>query len=316
MQPSRFHTRISWIRKSIQFIKKITLPGFEGVPLYEVALFFIRQLAKPGLNQRAAAISFNFIMAIPPLCIFLFSLVPLLPIADQFNKELMHFVNDLTPNTDTRKIVQDFLDDFFGRPRNSLVSFGFLVAIFYSSSAVLGIIHSFNHTIHEKQNKGFLADRWKAIKLTVIILFLFIASMLILITQGELFNWLLKYFDINNWFIQVSIKVLRWFVIFGIFFYSIAFIYRHAPSVEKKWKLISPGSILACTLQILLTYLLSFWINNFAGYDKIYGSIGTIMILMILIYMNSLILLIGFELNVGVHKLKKESEKRIKEEKV
>lgn len=316
MRPSRFYTRIPLVRNFIGHLKKISLPGFQGVPLYEVFHFFIKQLTKPGLNQRAAAISFNFIMAIPPLCIFLFSLVPLLPIADQFNKELMHIVNDLTPNTNTRKMVQDFLDDFFGRPRNSLVSFGFLVAIFYSSSAVLGIIHSFNHTIHEKQNKGFLADRWKAIKLTIIILFLFIASMLILITQGELFDWILRYFHLNNLFIQIGIKLFRWIIIFSIFFYSVAFIYRHAPSIEKKWKLISPGSIVACSLQIILTSLSSFWINNFAGYDKIYGSIGTIMILMILIYINSLILLIGFELNVGVHKLKKESEKRIKEEKV
>ena len=103
---------------------------------------------------------------------------------------------------------------------------------------------------------------------------------------------------------MILIQIIRWIVIFSLFFYSIAFIYRHAPMVEKKWKLISPGSILACTLLILLTYIFSAWINQFGTYNKIYGSIGTIMIIMAIIYMNSLVLLIGFELNVSIKSLK------------
>jgi membrane protein len=96
-----------------------------------------------------------------------------------------------------------------------------------------------------------------------------------------------------------------------MFFYSIAFIYRHAPTVEKKWKLISPGSIVACTLLILFTFLFSYWINNFATYNKVYGPIGTIMVIMILIYVNSLVMLIGFELNVSIKSLKAHSDKRL-----
>jgi len=136
--------------------------------------------------------------------------------------------------------------------------------------------------------------------------------MIIMMTQGTVFNWLLGLFQIEDEATKIVIKILRWFIIIGLFFYSIAFIYRHAPSVEKKWKLISPGSIVACTLLILFTFIFSFWINNFATYDKIYGSIGTIMVLMILIYVNSLVLLIGFELNVSIRTLKKEADKRLK----
>jgi membrane protein len=304
--------RFPLLRPVLRFSKQVRLPGFEGVPLYDVVLFFIKKVKAVGLNERAAAISFNFVMAIPPACIFLFSLVPFLPVAEQFNSELMSFVNDLTPNKETRHMVQDFLDDFLGRPRSSLLSLGFLVAVFYSSSAMLGIIHSFNRSIHEREARGFMVYRWKAIKLTLMIMLMFIASMLILITQGTVFNWLLNQLDINNGFTRIAINTTRWFIIVGLFFYSIAFIYRHAPSVEKKWKLISPGSILACTLLIAFTFLFSFWINNFATYNKIYGPIGTIMVMMILIYMNSLVLLIGFELNVSIKSLKIHSDKRSK----
>jgi len=301
----------SILRKLIRRGQKIVLPGFEGVPLYDVVSFFIKKINTVGLNERAAAISFNFFMAIPPACIFLFSLVPLMPWANDFSMEIMRVVNDITPDKDARKAVRDFLDDFFGRPRNSLLSVGFLIAIFYSSSAMLGIIHSFNRSIHEKEAKGFFAYRWKAIKLTFMIMLLFIASMLILMTQGAMFEWIMQWLHIGNKFTQMLIGLLRWVVVLGLFFYSIAFIYRHAPMVEKKWKLISPGSIVACSLMILLTSIFSVWINQFGGYNKIYGSIGTIMMIMGLIYMNSLLLLIGFELNVSIKSLKIKAAERV-----
>ena len=128
-----------------------------------------------------------------------------------------------------------------------------------------------------------------------------------------MFNWILNWLNIDNLIVKWLIIILRWVVIVGLFFYSIAFIYRHAPSVEKKWKLISPGSIVACTLIILFTFIFSFWINNFAAYS-IYGSIGTILILMIFINFISLVLLIGFELNLSIKLLKGQSDKRLKDE--
>jgi membrane protein len=304
MQNKAQKIHVSVLRKLIKTSKHIVLPGFEGIPLYDVIIFFIKKVQTVGLNERAAAISFNFIMAIPPACIFLFSLVPLMPWADDFAAESMQLVNDITPNQEVRRFVKDFLNDFFGRPRNSILSISFLMAIFYSSSGMLGIIHSFNRSIYEKEVKGFFAYRWKAIKLTFMIMLLIIASMLILMTQGTILTWILEQLQISSLFIMILIQIIRWIVIFSLFFYSIAFIYRHAPMVEKKWKLISPGSIVACTLLILLTYIFSAWINQFGTYNKIYGSIGTIMIIMAIIYMNSLVLLIGFELNVSIKSLK------------
>lgn len=310
MQHKTQKIHLSVLRKLIKLSKHIVLPGFEGIPLYDVIVFFIKKVQTVGLNERAAAISFNFIMAIPPACIFLFSLVPLMPWADDFAKESMHVVNDITMNQDVRKFVKDFLDDFFGRPRNSILSISFLIAIFYSSSGMLGIIHTFNRSIHEKEAKGFFVYRWKAIKLTFMIMLLIIGSMLILMTQGTILTWILEQLQISNLFIKVLIQIIRWIVIVGLFFYSIAFIYRHAPMVEKKWKLISPGSIVACTLLILLTYIFSAWINHFGTYNKIYGSLGAIMIIMAIIYMNSLVLLIGFELNVSIKSLKIKAAER------
>ncbi|MFM9644433.1 YihY/virulence factor BrkB family protein, partial [Streptomyces turgidiscabies] len=90
---------------------------------------------------------------------------------------------------------------------------------------------------------------------------------------------------------------LRWSVVVALFYYGIALIYKYAPSVKKRWRLSSPGTLLATTLTIVTTEIFSFWVSNFASYNRVYGSIGTVLILMLLIYINALILLIGFELN-------------------
>lgn len=309
MSVGKFIYHLPIVRSLVRMSKRWRPPGFEGIALYDVIVFFIKQVRTVGFNQRAAAISFNFIMAIPPACIFLFSLVPLLPIADQFYKEVNSFIRDLTPNAATRNIVENFLDDFFRRPKNSMLSIGFLTSLYFSSNGVLGIIHSFNRSIHEHESRAFFAYRWKAIKLTSMIMLLFASTMILLITQGELFHWLLKQLHINSVAVKWLIIVFRWVIIIGLFFYSIAFIYRHAPSVQKKWKLVSPGSILASFMIILFTFIFSFWINNFASYS-IYGSIGTILILMIFINSIATVLLIGFEVNVSIKSLKKLSEQR------
>lgn len=286
--------------------KKISLPGFQGLSIFQVVRFFIQQINTVGLNERAAAISFNFIMAIPASAIFLFTLVPYLPISKQFTLQILKLTKDITPNQNTYLLINDFLNDFFNRPRNALLSFGFLLAIFYSSNAMMGVIRTFDKSIFEEKKSNFLKKRWKALKLTFILTFLIFGIVLILMGQDYFFNNLMNWIDLKNKTILSLIKNFRWLFILLFFFYSIAFIYRYAPSVNEKWKLISPGTILATVLTIGTTLIFSWWVNNFGSYNKIYGSIGTAMIIMLIIYFNSLILLIGFELNVSITKLKSE----------
>jgi membrane protein len=109
------------------------------------------------------------------------------------------------------------------------------------------------------------------------------------------------------------IGVFRWLFLVSLIFYAIAFIYKYAPAIQKRWKLASPGSILATFLSILTTVGFSIFVNNFGKYNALYGSIGTIIVLMIIIYINSLVLLIGYELNVSIHSIKAMAEERQKQ---
>jgi len=293
--------------------KQIILPGFQGLPLYDVVVFFFQQINKVGLNERAAAISFNFIMAIPAACIFIFTLVPYLPIGKQFNVELLKLTKEFTPNQNTYLFVKDFLDDFFGRQRGGLLSFGILLVLYYASNAMMGIIRTFDKSIAQKSGWLF-HKRWRAIQLTFLMLLLVIASVLILIGQEQLAVLLKKVFGMKRRATIPWWNFVRWTLIIGLLFYGIGLIYKLAPSVHKRWKIISPGSILATILLMATTGLFSYWVNNFANFNKVYGSIGTVLIIMTLVFFNSMVIIIGFELNVSITYLLSNVEERNKQQ--
>ncbi|HLK28719.1 MAG TPA: YihY/virulence factor BrkB family protein [Puia sp.] len=295
--------------------KKIILPGFDGVPLYDVIKFFLSQIKKVGLNDRARSVSFSFLTAIPAATIFLCTLIPYLPIAREIKQQLLLITKDITPNQNTYLLIKSFLEDFLDKPRVGLLSFGFLLAIFYSSNAMMGIMRSFNKSLIYNTRRNIFQTRWMAIKLTVLVIIFLIGSVIILVTQDELLKDLLKWMGIKSHSAKWLFKTLRWVIIIPLFYYTIAFVYKYAPAVKKRWSLTSPGTLLATFLIIVITFLFSYWVNKFGTYNKVYGSIGTILILMILVYFNSLVLLIGYELNVSIHHLKVMAEEREEKEK-
>jgi membrane protein len=290
------------VRKS----KTVSPLGFQGFSLHTVGHVYIKQIRKVGMYERAAGISFNLVVALPASMLFLFSIIPYFPEAINFKRQILHLFKDLTPNSTTYKFIEGLLNDLL-KKHVGVFSFGFVLLMFYASNAMIGIIRTFDKSVSEKK-VYFLHKRWRAIKLTAILLLLLMGSLLILVGQEQLAVILKGIFHMKRrakipWWDGV-----RWFIIIAFIFYGIALIYKFAPSVTKRWKLFSPGSVLATLLIMLTTIIFSYWVNNFSSYNKVYGSIGTVLVMMMLIYINSLILLIGFELNVSIMLLKAKAD--------
>jgi len=286
--------------------KTTSLPGFRGIPLFDVVNFFIGQVKTVGIRERAASIAFNLVMAIPPSIIFLFTLIPFFPISKEFENNLYVLIRDVVPGEKDNSTLIGFLQDFINHPRTGLLSLGFVLSMFFSSNAIMGIMRSFDKNYMGFKKRTDLQKRGAAIKITAILFVLVLASILLLTGQGAVLKWL----GIGNSTIRSIIINARWVIIVLLFFASISYIYRHAPAVQKKWRLINPGSILATALMLILTLGFSWWVSRFGNYNQLYGSIGTALILMLLIYFNSIILLIGFELNVSISTLKKIADER------
>lgn len=290
-------------RKLVGISQRLVLPGFQGLPLYDVLKFFLKETRSKSLGDRAAAISFNFLLAIPPFFIFLFTLVPFIPMKN-IEPTLYRLAEDVTPNYNTYMIVRNMIHDFLYTNRTGLLSISFLMGFFYSSNGLMGIMRSFN-----KEQLGFRRRKWwrtrlLALQLTAVLVLLLLITVVLIIAQGTILRYVFNLLNIHSTFIRSSIDVIRWLLIILLFFSILAVIYRFAPARTKRWKFITAGSTFATVLMILVTLGFSYFVNNFANYNKIYGSIGTILILMLFLYFNSFILLVGFELNASISTLK------------
>jgi membrane protein len=252
------------------------------------------------MTERASAIAFNFVMAIPPATIFLFTLIPYLPITQSLQQELYKLIKDIIPGERNNAVLINFLQDFINNPRNGLLSLGFILSLYFSSNAMMGIMRSFDKNYAGFKKRSNWQRRKAALRLTALLYVFVMASLVALIAREVVLEWL----GIENATLRALLSNLRWSVIFLLFFGCISSIYRLAPSVHKKWKLINPGSIVATSLMLITSGALSWWVANFSNYNQLYGSISTVLIIMILIFINSLILLIGFELNVSIYSLK------------
>lgn len=293
--------------------KSLILPGFEGIPFYDVMAFFFKEVAKGQLTDRAASISFFFLLAIPPTCIFLFTLLPYIPLANIENTLYM-LIASIAPNQNTFRIVRGVIYDFMHTQRTGLLSFAFLLAIFYSSTAVLGILRSFNKNHPSFKKRNMFQLRWMAIKLNSLLILLLMVSVCLLVAESTLFDSLLAHLHIQGGMARFVIVLVRWLTIILLFFTVISMIYTLGPAINRRWKFISAGSTLATALIILSTLGFSYYVNNFSSYNRIYGSIGSIIVLMTWIYINSFVLLIGFELNASINMIRQESEARKEEE--
>ncbi|HVZ95565.1 MAG TPA: YihY/virulence factor BrkB family protein [Chitinophagaceae bacterium] len=294
------------VRPLIRASRRWVPPGFHGNSLYDVLKYYARGFSVPFLTERAAAISYNFIMAVPPTCLFIFTLIPSLPfISKRALKHQLHFIiTDIIPAKANNQSILQFIDGFIDSSRIGIISFTFILSLFFASNAVMGIMRSFNKDyIGFVKVKG-LKKRWHAIKLTLLLFGLLLACLIMLVLQNDFMNFI----GIKDRGLRHLILYGRWLFIIALIFYSYAFIYKYAPAVQKRWKLVSPGAVIATCLSIITTLAFSYFVNNFGRYNLLYGSISSIMIIMIMIFLNSLVILIGFEFNLSINSLKTMSE--------
>lgn len=301
----------SWSRRHAEKIaawaKKVTLPFLDDIPVYNVSIFFWRSITDGSLTTRASAIAFNFFIALFPAVIFLFTLIPYVPIHN-FQDELFELIESLLPGG-AFEAFEDTVNDIINKPRGTLLSLGFLFALFFSTNGIVSMMAAFDATVHSIGGRPWLSQR------IIAILLLFIQTLLLtvtiaLITFGQqALLFLVNQFVIFDKFTYYLLTFGKWLIIVALFFFAFSFLYYLAPAKKSQWRFISAGGTLATVLSILLLVGFSFYINNFNQYNKLYGSIGTLLVVLLLIYFFSLILLVGFELNASIYAAQQESNK-------
>jgi len=290
--------RNRWIQSLLIRAKQVVLPGFDGIPLYDVAVFFWHGILNGSLNMRASAFSFNFFLSLFPTIIFVFTLIPYIPVP-HFQDELLRLIRDLMPDQAFRSVEATLLD-IISRPRGGLMSLGFVLALFFSTSGINSLIDAFNQTVHEIETRSFLKQQLVSIVL-VLIVFIVVGIAVVLITLGPpVLRFLTENGILRGGWTLYLITWLRWMIITTMFIFAFSFLYYLAPAGRNKFRFLSAGSLLSTILTIAASMAFNYYVNNFSHYNTLYGSIGTLMIIMIWINFNALAVIIGFELNASI----------------
>ncbi|AOM80436.1 YihY/virulence factor BrkB family protein [Pedobacter steynii] len=294
----------------IDWTKVCVLPGFSPLPLYTIASFFFKEIGKDSLVNKASSLAYNFMLALFPAIIFLFTLIPFIPRRIGFQKQLMDFIVLILP-ADAYRAFETTLNEIVNKPNRGLLSFGFFLSLFFATNGVHSLMMAFNKSSLIIETRTWLKQRLIAILLTIAIA-LSVIICIVAMTIGEVaLNYIDDELNIKGNFIAYLIQLTRWSLLGILYFVTISILYKYGPAHAKKWRFFSAGSCLSTILAFLTIWGFSFYINNFSSYNKVYGSISTLIVLMIWLYLNSLILLVGFELNASVD-LSKRSVKIIR----
>jgi membrane protein len=293
--------RLPIIRNLIRFSKEVRIPGFDGLPLYDVTAFFVKGLQNGWLGLRASAVAFNFILAIFPAVIFMFSLIAYIPI-DGFQEQLLGLLEVLPKSV--FETVRGTFEDIITRQRGGLLSVTVISALYFSTNGLHTLIDSFNTTYHTIETRTYVQQRGIAVLLTIILVaFTFVAIALIIFGQIGM-DFIQEQGWIQDGLLSFSIDLARWIIILGLMFFAISTLYFLGPAKRTDWRFFSAGSTLATVLLVVTSIGFGYFVENFAQYNKLYGSIGTLVIVMMWTYFISIALLIGFELNASIENAK------------
>jgi membrane protein len=287
--------------------KKVSLPFLDGVPVYNVSVFFWRSISDGSLTTRASSIAFNFFIALFPAIIFLFTLIPYVPIHN-FQEELFELIESLLPGG-AFDAFEETVADIIMQPRGTLLSLGFLFALFFSTNGIASMMSAFDATVHSIRGRSWMSQRITAVMLLFILTLLLTLAIALMTFGQQALNYLVNQFVLFDRFTYVMLTIGKWLIILALFFFAFSFLYYMAPARKLQWRFISAGGTLATLLSILTLVGFSYYINNFNQYNKLYGSIGTLLVVLLLIYFFSLILLVGFELNASIYEAQQESNK-------
>lgn len=299
------HTRpVKWLYTITQ---KISFPGDKDLSIYAVLEFFVRSFNKKDIQMRTSALSFSFFLSLFPTAIFFFTLIAYMPIQQDKDKILL-FIAQLIPSN-AYETIRETLDDILNNQHGNLLSIGFFSALFFSTNGFHSLMNSLNKYSHTKDNRPYWKQRMVAIGLAFFVSALIFVSVLLLTVGGIVIEWIDEQGLIPKGGAAFSLNVLNYVVVAGICLAIISAIFYYAPAKARKFKLFSPGAVFTCIVILITTTGFSYYVNNFNMYNKVYGSIGVLIVIMMLIYINTYILLMGYELNVSIEMARDQKKK-------
>ncbi|WP_297804193.1 YihY/virulence factor BrkB family protein [uncultured Polaribacter sp.] len=289
----------------VLFGKKIKVPGLQGMSLYDVLEMYIIGIVEGALTTRAGGIAFSFFMAVFPFMLFILTLIPYIPI-EGFQEGLFSFIKEILP-PQTFEAVNIVLGDIINNQYGGLLSFGFLLSILLMTNGVNAIFGGFEYSYHITDVRNVFKSYFVSLGVSLLMSLFLIVT----ITTLILYQVALSKIDEQGWFNTSDLNLFyigKNAVFLVMIFTIVSLLFRYGTKQGKEVKFFSAGAILTTVVSLCTFYLFGIYVVKFAQYNQLYGSIGTLLILMLFVWLNAIILLLGFELNASLHALRQRNK--------
>lgn len=295
--------KIPVLKQLVALGKKITFSSLEGMSFYDLMEMYVLGILKGAFSYRASAIAFSFFMALFPFTLFILNLIPYIPI-DNFQEDFLYFVSQNVPPT-TYDAIQLTIYDILNNSYNSLLSSGFILSIFLMTNGINAILGGFEMSEHITVTRGFFKQYFFALAISLALAFVLIFTVVAIL----FFEVLIQQIKAKG-FITNEVVLIQWgrylFVVLMILI-ATSVLYKFGTPETRSTKVFSYGVIFTTVLFIISSYVFGIYVEKFARYNELYGSIGTLLVLMFYIWINCMVLLLGFELNATISKLKRKN---------
>ena len=284
-------------RRLIVGLKRLRV-GNERASLYDILDRIMHELRLDSLEKRAAYMAFNLTVALFPTIIFLFTLIPYIPVPN-LNVDILQFLADFMPR-ELYAATASTIEDIVNIPHGGLLSFGFGTALVLSSNGIMALLDAFEKKYPWFKHRSYLRKRMIATGLTFVLALILLLSIAGIFFGTYLIDGLVFYEIVPERFTDLVLTLIRYGSLLALFLSTTCVIYYFVPPVHDKWPLVSAGAIVATLLIFLVSFLFTLYVRIFDSYNHFYGSIGALVGFMVWLEFVCMTLIIGFEVNVSV----------------
>jgi membrane protein len=303
--------QFSTARTTRGWLKRIKFKKHDNLSLYKFLKIFIFNINEDEIMDRANGVAYNFILAVFPAIIFLFTLIPYIShyFPEITTQTIMEFLEEVTP-TNMYSAASATILDIISIHRGGLLTFGFVFTIYLSTNGMMALMRAFNACYRTVDRRNWFRMRLTSTLLTLMLTVVLFSAVVMLIAGQFSLNYVTthieKFSEVNlHSYTIYFLFVLRFIVIFIVFFIAISCVYYFGPAVHYNWSFFSIGSVVATLAVLGISYGFSFYLTNFASYNKVYGSIGALIALMAWVQLITVVLLFGYEINASLHYARK-----------
>jgi membrane protein len=290
---------ISWL---VALIDKWKLPGFEGMTAWDLWQAYSLGIVQGAFSARASAISYSFFMSVFPFILFILNLIPFIKI-DNFQEELLFFVNDLLP-AQAAGAFDDIFKEIALQGNSGLLTIAFFTSLFLMANGINAIFNGFERSYHSELNRGFFRQYFVSVGVSIILVVFLLAGVILALLVEYWISELRARDFMTEGSMELWLQMLRYATLVIMLFLFVCTLYFTGTREGRTTKFLSIGALVTTLLILLFSYLYGIYIENFSSFNEIYGSIGALLILMVYIWLNSNLLLLGFELNASLRSLK------------